>query len=302
MEPNTSTARRLTPGIAVLAALCAAVPALAVRIYELAKTVNPSTGFWSSPDPTRWVLYGLILVVVGLAFVFSKFSKDLPEPVFPAKKDLALGIGGVLLTLGFLGDSVFGLIKCVSLVGTYDPWNMTVGYFLVSTGFIQQIFRVIFALLSALYSGFYAADFFRGAAFREKLGVLSLNPVLWAIACLLTAFIMPIKFLNVSQLFLEVLFLLFTAIAFFAFARIASRVESERSMWVLYFAGIPAMVLGYVSALALFVGTPSLQVADLTVAIFMTILLIRYLPTDLLGRRKERIEEPKVTKGGRQPR
>lgn len=303
MEPNNQAGSRLTPAIAVLTALCAAVLAVPFRIYELAKTVDPDTGFWRHPDPTRWVIYGLALVVIVLAFLYSRFSKDLPDPEFSREKSIPLGIGGVLLTLGFLGDTAFAVLQCVSLAGTYDPWNMTVGYFLISTGFLAQLFHTLFSLLSAVYFGFYAVDFFKGANVYAKLGVLSMNPVLWGIACLLSAFIKPIKYLNVSQLFLEVLFLIFASIAFFAFARLASQVESERSMWVLYFTGIPAMFLGYVCGLALFNGTPSLQAADLTAAIFFTILLIHYLPTNLLGKqRKEPVEEPKVTKGGRTPR
>ncbi len=303
MDQNNSTASRLTPALAVLTALCAAVLAVPFRIYELAAAVNPDTGFWTRSDPTRWVLYGLILVVVVLALLCSKFSRNLPKPVFPVKRSVPLGIGGSLMTIGFTGDAVLGVTQCISLVGTYDPWNMTVGYFLVSTGFLTQIFRTVFGLLSAVYFGFYTADQFKGTAVCSRLGVLSSNPVLWGIACLLSAFIRPIKYLNVSQLFFELLFLIFASIAFFAFARIASQVESERSMWVLYFAGVPAMFLGYLCAPGLFRGTPALQTADITIAIFYTILLIVNLPTSLLGKsRKEPVEEPKVTKGGRQPK
>lgn len=298
MEPN-----RLTPGTAVLAALCAAVLAVPFRIYELVSTVDRDTGFWLRSDPTRWVIYALILLVVVVSFVFVRFSKDLPEPVFPVKKSLALGIGGVLLTLSFLGDSIAAIFQCVTLAGTYDPWNMTMGYFLISTGLLSQVLRALFALLSAVYFGFYSVDFFRGAAVYRKLGILSVNPTLWGIACLLTAFIKPIKYLNVSQLFLELLFVIFASIAFFAFARIASGVESERSMWVLYFGGISAMFIGYVCTPALFAAETSLQVVELGAAVFFTILLIHYLPAGLVGRqRKEVIEEPKVTKGGRQPK
>lgn len=303
MEQNNETAGKLTPAVALLTALIAAVVAIPIRIYELIATVDSETGFWSSPDPTRWILYGLVFVVVVLSFVYTRFSKDLPDTEFPAEKSLTLAICGILLTLGFAGDAVFAVIQSLSLVSTYDPWNMTVAYFLISTGFVAQILRALFALLSALYFGFYSADQFKGTAVYQRLGVLSLNPVLWGIACLLTAFIKPLKYLNVSQLFLEVLFLIFSLIAFFAFARIASHAESERSMWMLYFGAIPAMFLGYVGGISLFFGEPSLQAADLTIAIFFTALLIHYLPTSLVGRkRKERIEEPKVTKGGRQPR
>ena len=57
--------------IALLTAGIAAVIAVALRIYELAVTIDPDTGFWQYSDPTQFIMYALLLVVLVVAFVFG---------------------------------------------------------------------------------------------------------------------------------------------------------------------------------------------------------------------------------------
>ena len=297
--------------IALLTAGIAAVIAVALRIYELAVTIDPDTGFWQYSDPTQFIMYALLLVVLVVAFVFGSVKKQTASPTILTEPDIGTGICAALVTAAFLYDGVVGIIRLTALSADFDPYAMTLGYFIISTGFLAKIFQILFAILSAVWFGLYSADRFAGTNLCRKLGAMAINPVLWGVARLLIAFVTPIKFKNVSQLLLEILLVVFAMIFWFAFARIASGVNPDSSMWLFFFGGITAAFLGYVCALAPFIllitgqghlipESRPMQFVDLAFAIFATCALFNAMPKTVgLNSRDEFKEEeaPELPEG-----
>ena len=272
--------------IALLTAGIAAVIAVALRIYELAVTIDPDTGFWQYSDPTQFIMYALLLVVLVVAFVFGSVKKQTASPTILTEPDIGTGICAALVTAAFLYDGVVGIIRLTALSADFDPYAMTLGYFIISTGFLAKIFQILFAILSAVWFGLYSADRFAGTNLCRKLGAMAINPVLWGVARLLIAFVTPIKFKNVSQLLLELLFLLVALPALFSFARLLYGVEAENRMRTFTWCGTTAAVLGYVTAFAPFclilTGNYHLlapdypvQYPELAIAVFFTYLLVK---------------------------
>lgn len=287
-----SKSRWFTPAVALLVAAAAVLIGVPLRTFQLSRQIDPETGFWNTANSvSMWVLYALVLIVILASFVLIRFSRKLPKPDFPEERSIFLGVFGTLASIGFLADFVQAVLKAVSVKAETDPFDPYYGSSLMSTGFIPMLLEAVFAFLSAAYFVFYTVSQFRGDSFyRNRLvSILAMNPILWAIARLLRDFLLPIKFKNVSQLFLEILFLCFAALALFAFARISAQVGQERSSWVLCFCGTTALFLGYVTALApvlLFLtgngekmtSAYPLHIADFTTALFLTGLLIHMLP------------------------
>ncbi len=274
-----------------------------VRTFQLAHVIDSETGFWmEDSNGSMWILYGLGIVIVIASFVFLKPDRE-PKPCgVSGGRFTDLGVTGTLLTLAFLYDGIASVVRAASLMLALNPYDPYYAANLMSTGALAKILQGIFALLSAVYTGFLSADFFTGKKWHEKtfLSVFSLMPILWGIARLLSLFVKPIKYLNVSQLFLELVFLFFALITMFALARIFSDVGSENSSKVLYGFGIPAIFFGAVSSVSPFVlvvsGKSRLLSAEYPmeyVDLFFTVFLITLLIRRLFGRTAD--EEEKTT-------
>ncbi|MBR5977297.1 MAG: hypothetical protein IK046_05865, partial [Clostridia bacterium] len=77
-----------------------------------------------------------------------------------------------------------------------------------------------------------------------------LAPIFWAMSRLVADFVNPANFKNVSQLLFEIGMLCFAMVFFHSFARIASEINSDHSMWILWFTGVMGALLAFICALA----------------------------------------------------
>ena len=298
-------AASLSPNRAILLAAVFALFAVPLRTFQFLNCLDPETGFWTVRDVTVPILYALVIAVALLAFCISFFSGIMPKPEFSQKKDTPFGITSLLMALGFLWDAVANvrtIIQTVNGIEVTEDLSMT--YQLISSGTFARIAQVLFAVLSAVYLIFFAISKLTGNALYENRKVLALSPVLWGVCRLLGHFVEPISYKNVSQLRLEIILVVFAMIFWFAFARIASNVNPDSSMWLFFFGGITASFLGYVCALAPFIliitgqghlipETRPMQYVDLAFAIFATSALFNAMPKTVgLNSRDEFREEP----------
>ena len=279
----------MTPYTAFLVAAVLAVVALPLRTYQLANLINPDTGFWEVRDETSYILYGLIAVIAIVSFIFSKFSKDLKGTEFREEKNIWLAVTSGLLGLGLLVDAYGQAVIIRKIAGTYNPDSVSLGFFLMSTGVLTKGFQVLFALLSAVYAGVLAVSNFKGDGQYKEYRMLALSPALWTVCRMLFFFVEPISYRNVSQMFMEIIYLIFAMVFFLVFARIASGVNPPEKPWLLFFTGITASFVAAICALAPFALTITgrsyfvatehpLQYADLTSAIFIVTVLLSNLP------------------------
>ena len=274
-----------------LTALCTVVM-VPVRMHQYLTCLDPNTGFWATADWTLFVLYGGVALVCFVTLALSWLSrKKLVKPVFPEEQNSRLGFAGLLLALGF-GYDIYaaGHTALTAYTESYASiyGTTTVVSSLMSNGFFSGVLEAAFALFSTAYFLIYALSLFQGTVSYQNRRILALSPVLWGISRMLGHFVEPISYRNVSQLWLELLLLAMAIIFYLSFARIASGVEEESSMWILYFSGASGAFLGFTCALTpvlltiaangdLIPADRPVQYVDLAFAIFATAVLAHYL-------------------------
>ena len=298
-------AAALSPNGAILLAAVVTLFAVPLRTFQFLNCLDPDTGFWTVRDVTVPVLYGLVIAVAVFAFCISLFSGIMPKPELSKKKDLPWGIASILMALGFLWDAFANVRTALfTYANITDTEELSMTYQLISSGTFARIGQVLFAVLSAAYLVFFAIGKLTGTDLYEARKVLALSPVVWGVFRLLVHFVEPISYKNVSQLLLEICLVCFAMIFWFAFARIASGVNADSSMWLYFFGGISAAFLAYVCALAPFMliltgrgelipDSRPMQYVDLAFAIFATCALFNAMPKTVgVNSRDEFREEP----------
>ncbi len=301
---NKLKAAKLSPNGAILLAAVFTLFAVPLRTFQFVNNLDPETGFWAVRDITVPVLYALVIGVAVFAFFISLFSGIMPKPEFSKQKDTPLGVTALLMALGFLWDAIANVQTAITTYANLEYLEgLSVSYQLISSGTLARLGQVLFAVLSAVSLIFFGIAKLKGTALYENHKLLSLSPVVWGVFRLLVHFVEPISYKNVSQLLLEILLVVFAMIFWFAFARIASGVNPESSMWQFFFGGITAAFLGYVCALAPFIllitgqgeyipESRPMQFVDLAFAIFATAALFNAMPKTVgLNSRDEFVEE-----------
>ncbi len=280
----------LSPQPLVIIMSIAALIGVPLRTFQLANCIEPETGFWLVQDITVPILYVLCVLVAVIALGMSFFSGIMPAPEFPERRNIPLGVTSILFTFALLMDAITQMGKYIAIFGDYVAEdNISFFSYLVSTGSLALTLQSVFGLLAAFYFALVAFSLFLGNDSYMGTRALALAPVLWGIFRMIYYFANPISYRNVSQLLLEMGTLAFALMFFLSFARIASKVNEESSMWILWFSGTAGAFFGYVSALAPFIltvvgkgrlippGYP-IQYTDLVFALFATVLLLSILP------------------------
>ncbi|MBQ3897109.1 MAG: hypothetical protein II742_01265 [Clostridia bacterium] len=238
-----------TPLLLILAvAVLVCVP---IRAFQLANCVDPATGFWAAKDFTVPLLYIICAVICAVAFFLSAFSGIMTRPAFKEAKDVLSGTGGLVFAVLLIFDLALRVSKLITLVSTFTAQGAKdIFRFLTTTGSLAMAFEVLFGVLAAIYLILVSFSALKGKDSYSAHRMLALSPVLWAMFRLICHFVAPVNFKNVSQLFLEIIMLCFTMVFFLSFARIASDINGERSMWILWFTGVMAALMAFICSLA----------------------------------------------------
>ncbi len=280
----------LSPMPLVIILAIASLIGVPLRTYQLLKCIDHETGFWLTQDFTGPLLYALCILVAVVALGMSFFSGIMPAPEFAEKRNIPMGVTAILFTLTFLIDAITQMGTYITIFSNYVAEQYTSFFsYMVSTGSLALTLQSVFGLLAAFYFALVAFSCFLGNANYTKTKALALTPVLWGIFRMIYFFANPISYRNVSQLLLEMGTLTFALMFFLSFARIASKVNEESSMWILWFSGTAGAFFGYVSSLAPFILTITgnsgsiapeypVQYTDLVFALFATVVLLSNLP------------------------
>ena len=141
-----------------------------------------------------------------------------------------------------------------------------------------------------MYFSIFAASYLKGKRFYLSERLLALSPVVWVISRVIKRFIEPISFKNVSELLLQLFMLVLMLIFFLSLARIASKVNFDKSMWVLYASGLCSALIAMTTAVSSFIvmimGKNSLlysqysfSYSDILFSIFVVVLLLEIIPS-----------------------
>lgn len=300
---NKLKAAALSPNGAILLAAVFTLFAVPLRTYQYLNCLDPETGFWTVRDVSLPILYALVIAVAVFAFFISLFSGIMPKPSFSKAKDRPFGVAALLASLGFLSDAFLTFRTILTTMGGLaENEDLSMTYQLISSGTLARGAQVLFAVLSAVYLVFVGISKLNGLDLYQYRKLLALSPVVWGVCRLLVHFVEPISYKNVSQLLLEICLVVFAMIFWFAFARIASDVNADSSMWLFFFGGITGAFLGYVCALAPFMliltgrgdlipDSRPMQYVDLTFAIFATCALFNAMPKTVRANSRDEFKE-----------
>lgn len=232
------------PFFAVLAAILIAVP---LRVYQHAKLINPSTGFFDEKDFSVIVVYGILAVAMIICIVLPYLShKSIPTVTIGKNSKVFLAVSLIMAAGAVISgvDLITDFIDLISNAPRYLDRDGLSAYISAQGGTLL-IAEGFFAALSGfhfLISGLSALN----ETAVSKFKILALSPVVWCVFRLLYRFKRTIAFTNVSDLFLELFAIVFAMVFFLAFAQIRSKIDAEDIFWKIYAYGLPAAMFALV--------------------------------------------------------
>lgn len=282
--------KAIFPDAALIVFCLGILAACPIRVYQILKLIEPSTGFYS--DTSNWsviTLYTILFVCTAVILVFSYLSKNIPAARLPEGRRIPLAVSGLILSATFVTnifDQVSKIKELAAEAGVSASQNLL--QMIKSAGATLQAVEIVFAALSCVYMLVFSVSYIISKKIYNKLKLLALSPLVWAITRVFFRVTKKISFIQVSDLILELCALIFIMIFFFTFARVASDINCEGSMWSVYACGISASLFIFtysIPRLMLFVtGNSSLinpeapfELCDIGIAIFAVTLIVSTL-------------------------
>ena len=284
---HTQNMKSVNPFILFIVFIASVILALPFRVFQLMVNVESGTGFWiDRAHFSVFVLYAIVAVGTILPVVLSLVYKSGLGKVeaAPEKKPLG-GVLSFLMAGGLLVDAIF---RYSSFSDLYFKYSASGGTSLVSylskSGALAMGLEAFFAVVSAIFF------IMLGIAWLtekdpSEYKLLAVMPVFWAIFRIMHRFMRKISFLNVSDLFFELLMIVFLMMFFMAFAQVTARVNAKGLEWKLYAYGLPAAMFCLICFIPRVVVTvlgkgdliadgSSIEIVDLTAAAFILFVLV----------------------------
>lgn len=214
----------------------------ALRCIQMAKFIDPETGFLTGAS-TLNILLCAVLGVSALVFCgISFFSADCKRVEIGGLGDSKAAKASRFMAFGFIIDSAASFIS-----GVYSFGSASTGYTdVMKSGTLPMMLQSIFAIFSAIYFFILASDFSKGTEKAYKRKILATAPVCWAGARLIYRFLRQISFIEVSDLFLELVMIAFMVMFFMALAQVSSGVYKDTVKWRLTGFGLSAGLIAAV--------------------------------------------------------
>ena len=258
--------------------VCGAV----LRCIQMAKFIDPATGFYKGNGVVINFIFYAILTVAILFFCIRAYLSSGSKTIETVGQSCKIAaIGTRILALGFIDDSFSSFFTAVA--GTTSAVS---GYTdIMKSGTLPLLLQSLFGLFSAIYFFILASDFSKGTAKAYKRKIMAAAPVCWAGARLIHRFLRQISFVEVSDLFLELIMIAFMIMFFMALAQVSSGVYKDAVKWRIPAFGlsaaiiaatlsIPRMIFTLVNA-ELIVSEHPFYLSDLLFAVFVLTLIIK---------------------------
>lgn len=285
---NTQNSKSVNPFVLFIVFIASVILALPLRVYQLMVNVESGTGFWIDRSHfSIYVLYAIAAVGTVLPIVLSLIYKSGLGKVEPvAEKKTLGGVISFAMAIGLLVDAITRYTAFSDLYFGYSVSgdSTTMVSYLSKSGALAMGLEAFFAVVSAIYF------IMLGIAWLtekdpSEYKLLAVMPVFWAIFRIMHRFMRKISFLNISELFFELLMIVFLMMFFMAFAQITAKVNGKGLEWKLYAYGLPAalfclicfiprIVVAILGKGELIADGSSVEVVDLTSAAFVLFVLV----------------------------
>ena len=278
----------VNPFILFVFFIAAVIIALPMRVYQLMTNIEPETGFWVNKSQiTIPIFYVVLAIGTVLPIVLSAvYRKGLGKTTTEGEKKPIGGVLSLVSALGFLVDAV---LRYRSFTEMYNEFSssyqtMTVGTYLSKSGALAMGLEAFFAVLSAIFFIMLGIALMTGKD-PSEYKLLAIMPVFWGVFRIMYRFMRKIAFLNVSELFLELMMIVFLLMFYMAFAQVTARINGKGLEWKLFAYGLPAAffcllcfvprvvatLLGHGEMIA---ADSSIELVDLTCALFVIYVLV----------------------------
>jgi hypothetical protein len=223
---------------------------LPLRVYQYLAIIEPGTGFYEKTDFSIPLMYALLAAFGGCMLLISAVKKHTIVFSTTLRKTPVLGLisfgtavtlmmNAVIMSKNF-STLYYGISENIGPDGFVE--SATSG--MMKSGALPMIFEAFFAVLAALFFVVLGAGYVTGKSNGSEYKLLAITPLAWAICRILHRFMRTISFMNVSDLFFELLMIVLLMVFFMAFAQTISRVNHKGSDWKLAGFGLPAALMG----------------------------------------------------------
>lgn len=221
-----------------------------VRFYQLLTIVDGEVGFYKNTDFTVYLMYALVAIFV-IGFIAMAFlSKKAAQPNVDIKDNRVLGFFSIVTAILLLYNLLVQAAGFMKIVVQYSQMylvnNYSLGQYLLKFGGVSRAFEVIFLLLSAIYFILFGVSCLGGKINVSNLRLLALSPLLWSIFRMLTKLVRAISYIRISDLFYEIIMVLFTMLFFMAFAQVTANVNPKGIEWKVTGYGLVAALMALV--------------------------------------------------------
>ncbi len=209
-----------------------------LRIVQTVKFIDAVTGFITGGTFLNVILCAILFIVSAVFLATSFLSKDTKNCSLIGNQSKNLGITSLIFALSLMYDWLSCGFSGIAVLFRTD--NIQGMRELMSTGSLPLAFQSVFAFFSAIYFFIVSSDFFKGNTKISRFKILALAPVGWAVFRLIHRFIRQISFIEVSDLFFELIMLGMLVMFFMAFAQVNSGIYSDGFSWRLVGFGLSA--------------------------------------------------------------
>lgn len=221
-----------------------------VRTIQMGLYIDPSTGFYTGGKWLTVVLYVLLALACATFCAVSYVSRESASLDPGTLKGKSPGAATLALAIAMFYDCIDNFLSAFSSVsssnsaymGALDN-NTSTFKILMSAGTLPMAMQSFFALFSGIFLIILAVDFFKGSHKASSHKLLATAPVWWAGARLLCRFVRKISFLQVSDLFLELIMIAFMIMFFMAFAQVSSGIYSDGFRWRIAGLGLSSAII-----------------------------------------------------------
>ncbi len=218
---------------------CGTVASVVLRAIQMAKYIDPETGFYLGGGAVKFILYGILAVAAAVFCGVSFCSRDCAKLSFYKIENKTAGLVTMLMAVVFFIDSLS------SLGGSYNSFDNSTGSYtsLMSSGAVPMFIQAVFGFLSGIFFVILAKDMLKGTVAASGKKILATAPVWWAGARLIHRFLRQISFVEVSDLLLELLMVGAMLLFFMTMAQVVSGVYSDGFRWRFFGLGYTASIL-----------------------------------------------------------
>lgn len=240
-------------GIGAIILIAAAIISLPLRTTQYFTVLEGATGFYTVVDWSAYLLFAVLAVAIVGFMALGIMKRKSLDYSLETKKRPGFGILAAVAAIGFIIDAV------ICYCAVYKP-ELNLG---ISTMVYEQnptttyilTAQAVAALVSALNFVTVAVGSLSGKSNGSEFKIISLAPVLWSIFRLVFRFTRTISYIRVSDLFFEMIMLIFMMLFFMAFAQVNAKIDSKNAEWKIAAYGLSAALLALVCFVPRFIVT-----------------------------------------------